>query len=132
MIIGLVLITKYIKQDLLMEAAELIRKLIDVLSQINQPQQTAVAPQSAKLTAVLAPEPTSDFPERDHTSDETGGIMVPPLQQKIELLKKVANVDSIYGDEEEQAEDELAIIKRNAGINPIVSMMTSDDTDIES
>jgi hypothetical protein len=115
-----------------MEAAELIRKLIDVLSQINQPQQTAVAPQSAKLTAVLAPEPTSDFPERDHTSDETGGIMVPPLQQKIELLKKVANVDSIYGDEEEQAEDELAIIKRNAGINPIVSMMTSDDTDIES
>lgn len=117
-----------------MEAAELIRKLIDVLSQINQPQQTAVAPQSAKLTAVLAPEPTSDFPERDHTSDETGGIMVPPLQQKIELLKKVAGVDSTFdnADDSEEPEDELAIIKRNAGIHPIVSMMTSDDTDIES
>ena len=112
-----------------MEAAELIRKLIDVLSQINEPEQQ---PNHAHLT-VVTPAPHSDFPERDHTSDETGGIMVPPLQQKIELLKKVANVDSIYGDDEEdQAEDELAIIKRNAGINPIVSMMTSDDTDIES
>jgi hypothetical protein len=112
-----------------MEAAELIRKLIDVLSQINEPEQQ---PNHAHLT-VVTPAPHSDFPERDHTNDETGGIMVPPLQQKIELLKKVANVDSIYGDdEEEQAEDELSIIRRNAGINPIVSMMTSDDTDIES
>ena len=111
-----------------MEAAELIRKLIDVLSQINEPEQQ---PNHAHLT-VVTPAPHSDFPERDHTNDETGGIMVPPLQQKIELLKKVANVDSIYGDEEEQAEDELSIIRRNAGIHPIVSMMTSDDTDIES
>jgi len=114
-----------------MEAAELIRKLIDVLSQINQPAQAA-APQGAKLTAVLAPQPTGDFPERDHTSDETGGVMVPPLQQKIELLKKVAGVDSMYDDSaEEQPEDELSIIKRNAGIHPIVAHIASDE-EIES
>ena len=113
-----------------MEAAELIRKLIDVLSQINEPEQQ---PNHAHLT-VVTPAPHSDFPERDHTNDETGGIMVPPLQQKIELLKKVAGVDSTFdnADDSEEPEDELAIIKRNAGINPIVSMMTSDDTDIES
>jgi hypothetical protein len=114
-----------------MQAAELIRKLIDVLSQINQPQQIA-APQGAHLTAVLAPQPTGDFPEDDHTSDETHGIMVPPLQQKIELLKKVAHVDSIYdNDSAEQPEDELSIIKRNAGIHPIVAHIASDE-EVES
>ena len=112
-----------------MEAAELIRKLIDVLSQINEPEQTAVAPQSTKLTAVLAPEPTSDFPERDHTSDETGGIMVPPLQQKMELLKKVAGVDSVFDNGEEAPSDELEVMKRNAGV-PTLTMIASEDNDI--
>jgi hypothetical protein len=118
-----------------MEAAELIRKLIDVLSQINQPEQPQ-QPNHAHLTIVANPEPQSDFPERDHTSDETGGVMVPPLQQKLELLKKVAGEESIFnqpGDEDvEGPEDELSIIKRNAGIHPIVTHMASEDTDIES
>ena len=113
-----------------MEAAELIRKLIDVLSQINQPEQPQ-QPNHAHLTIVTNPEPQSDFPERDHTSDETGGVMVPPLQQKIELLKKVAGVDSMYDNNEEDHEDELAIIKRNAGIHPIVAHIASDE-EIES
>jgi hypothetical protein len=130
MIIGLATITKYLKQDLPMEAAELIRKLIDVLTQINEPAQAA-APQGAKLTAVLAPQPTGDFPEDEHTNDETGGIMVPPLQQKMELLKKISGVDSIYDQgesSEESQEDELSIIKRNAGI-PMLTMVASEDND---
>ena len=114
-----------------MEAAELIRKLIDVLSQINQPEQPQ-QPNHAHLTIVANPEPQSDFPERDHTSDETGGVMVFPLQQNIELLKKVAGVDSMYDDNaEEQPEDELSIIKRNAGIHPIVANIASNE-EIES
>ena len=115
-----------------MEAAELIRKLIDVLSQINQPAQAA-APQGAKLTAVLAPQPTSDFPEDEHMDTSTGCVMVPPLQQKIELLKKVAGEESIFNQPgDEDVEDELSIIKRNAGIHPIVAHIASEDTDIES
>ena len=114
-----------------MEAAELIRKLIDVLSQINQPPQQTAAPQGAHLTAVLAPAPTGDFPEDEHTNDETGGIMVPPLQQKMELLKKISGVDNVYdhGDSSsESSEDELSIIKRNAGI-PMLTMVASEDND---
>jgi hypothetical protein len=110
-----------------MEAAELIRKLIDVLSQINQPAQVA-APQGAKLTAVLAPQPTGDFPEDEHTNDETSGVMVPPLQQKMELLKKMAGVDNVY----DQPEDELAIIKRNAGIPMMVSVASEDNDALEN
>lgn len=112
-----------------MEAAELIRKLIDVLTHINEPAQAA-APQGAKLTAVLAPVPTGDFPEDEHTNTETGGIMVPPLQQKIELLKKVAGVDSTFDNADQEQEDELSIIKRNAGIHPIVAQVASEDNDI--
>jgi hypothetical protein len=117
-----------------MEAAELIRKLIDVLSQINQPTQTTAAPQAAKLTAVLAPQLQSDFPEDEHTNDETGGIMVPPLQQKMELLKKISGVDSVYdqGDSVEEPEDELSIIKRNAGIPVMVSVASEDNDALEN
>jgi len=112
-----------------MEAAELIRKLIDVLTQINEPSSQQ-QPNHAQLVAVKAPE--NPFPEDEHTSDETGGVMVPPLQQKIELLKKVAGVDSMYDDNaEEQPDDELTIIKRNAGIHPIVAHIASDE-EIES
>lgn len=108
-----------------MEAAELIRKLIDVLSQINEPEQQ---PNHAHLT-VVTPAPHSDFPERDHTNDETGGIMVPPLQQKMELLKKVAGVDSVFDNGEEAPSDELEVMKRNAGV-PTLTMIASEDNDI--
>ena len=108
-----------------MEAAELIRKLIDVLSQINEPEQQ---PNHAHLT-VVTPAPQSDFPERDHTNDETGGIMGPPLQQKMELLKKVAGVDSVFDNGEEAPSDELEVMKRNAGV-PTLTMIASEDNDI--
>jgi hypothetical protein len=114
-----------------MDAAELIRKLIDVLSQINQQQQ----PNHAQLTVVAQPEPQNPFPEDEHTNDETGGVMVPPLQQKMELLKKMAGVDSVYdqGDNgEESPEDELSIIKRNAGIPIMVSVASEDNDALEN
>jgi hypothetical protein len=107
-----------------MDAAELIRKLIDVLSQINQPQQ----PNHAQLTVVAQPEPQNPFPENEHTNDETSGVMVPPLQQKMELLKKMAGVDSVY----DQPEDELAVIKRNAGIPMMVSVASEDNDALEN
>ena len=103
-----------------MDAAVLIRKLIDVLSTIQQPQ----AQQQAQLTPVQPPQ--DPFPEDGHTSTETGGVMVPPLQQKMELLKKVAGIDSVY--DQPESEDELAVIKRNAGI-PMMVQVASEDND---
>jgi len=66
-------------------------------------------------------------------SDETD-VMVPPLQQEIELMKKATNVDSVFddtekvkGEEPEQEavevgaangddDNELTILKKNAGL----------------
>ena len=59
--------------------------------------------------------------------------MVFPLQQKMEMLKKVAGEDSIYDDEAEQ-EDEplrnlepLSIAKKNAGLR-LRKALSTDDT----
>jgi hypothetical protein len=61
------------------------------------------------------PESVSDESPAQETT------MVPPLQQKIELLKKVANVESFYDDPENtKPSDELKRMQMNAGITPTV------------
>ena len=42
-------------------------------------------------------------------------VMVPPLQQQIELQKKSVGVNNVY-DEQDQETDELEVIKINAGV----------------
>ena len=45
--------------------------------------------------------------------------MIPPLQQKIELLKKVSNVESFYDDPDGTTpSEELKRMQMNAGIIP--------------
>ena len=63
-------------------------------------------------------------------------IFVPPLQLKLELLKKATDVENIYSDEEEEQQaansyDELDMIKRNAGINPVVLDALGDDEPLD-
>lgn len=65
-----------------MRAAEFLRKLADALAVIENDAE----------------------PE---TSTETD-VMVPPLQQKIEILKKSQGIDSIY-DGESQSDDAVVV-----------------------
>jgi hypothetical protein len=88
-------------------------------------------------------------PERDVQTNAEGqelarepdDLFVPPLQQKIELLKKAVGVENIY-DEDQQAraeeeaaakqvtpEDELARMKRAAGIPAaaVVQELSNDE-----
>jgi len=76
-----------------MKAAEILRKLADLVDVIDG----------------------SDAPE-EPTSDELG-VMVPPLQQKIEILKKSQGIDNVY----DSGSDDLEAIKRNAGIAVITA-----------
>jgi hypothetical protein len=43
--------------------------------------------------------------------------MVSPLQRKIELVKDLLGVDNAHDEQCADGEDELALIKRNAGID---------------
>ena len=47
----------------------------------------------------------------------------------MELLKKVAGVDSVFDNGEEAPSDELEVMKRNAGV-PTLTMIASEDNDI--
>ena len=77
-----------------MKIAELFKHMIDLLDQEEQAQSQS----------------------QETTSDELG-TMVPPLQQKIEILKKSQGIDNVY---DEQA-DELDQVKKNAGLAVITT-----------
>jgi hypothetical protein len=77
-----------------MKIAELFKHMIDLLDQEEQAQSQS----------------------QETTSDELG-TMVPPLQQKIEILKKSQGIDNVY---DEQAA-ELNQVKKNAGLAVITT-----------
>lgn len=82
----------------------------------------------------------------DKLAQQPDDIMVPPLQQKIELLKKAVGVENIYDEDQEQKaleekervtptpeeEDELEKIKRAAGIPVAAIAELSDDEPLDS
>ena len=70
----------------------------------------------------------------DNTNPET---MVSPLQQKLELLKKAAGVESMYdaagcGAGGSTEADELDAIKKNAGLRVITVNTAAEDNDFEA
>jgi hypothetical protein len=98
-----------------MKASEILRKLADLIDQnsggnFDEPSKMS---QDVEFTPV----------EVDNEDDTEVSVMIPPLQQKLELLKKVA------GPEDEES-NELEIMKRRAGINPYVVYTAGEDNDV--
>lgn len=106
-----------------MNIAEILRRLADTIDQQANPATSQFSPTAAG-TPVETPK------NQDAGADDE--IMVPPLQLKVELLKRAVGVDNIYdsarSDEVSGNEDELAAIKRIAGV-PVaaVSEMANDE-----
>jgi hypothetical protein len=102
-----------------MNTAAILRALADMIDKHSAPQQQE--PQQA----VLAPQPQEPTPEPELDK------FTPPLQQKMELLKKAVGVPSEFdgvGDEEGSGpEDEISIMRKNAGMNPVVASAATDD-----
>ena len=85
----------------------------------------------ANLVDTLEQDKTQDV-ENDSgfsaDSDQEQKPMLPPLQQKQELLKRAVEVDNVYDDEyadQVHPDSELNTIKKNAGL--MASVMHSDD-----
>jgi hypothetical protein len=57
--------------------------------------------------------------------EEDQPIMVPPLQAKLELLKKATGVENVY-----DGGDELDDIKKLTGIQAVVQHEASEDNDV--
>jgi hypothetical protein len=118
-----------------MRAQEFLRQIADMLDQKEggAKPQADVKPNRAVLTPVPKPEePECGCGGHDDDSAPEMNVdtMVPPLQQKIELLKKAVGVDSIFDTDEEP--DELDVIRSLAGMNPgaAAAFTAGEDNDI--
>lgn len=119
-----------------MKMSEILRKLADVADaqeDPGRPDEKIVNP--ARTLPVNAGMPVDTPDNQDQGQDDD--TMVPPLQLKLELLKRAVGVNNIYDDQREHEThdtdselDELEIIKKNAGILPqaaVINVMSDDE-----
>jgi len=100
-----------------MRLADIMRDIADLIDQ-KQGQGADLSQNSTQQRMTPA---EVDEPE---LVDEP--LMVPPLQQKHELLKKVAGVDNTYGnDDQPQQGDDLNRMRKMAGI-----VIAGDENDV--
>ncbi len=109
-----------------MRAAEILRKLADVIDQNSGDSRPGNSVPHAELEPV----------EVDNTDNTELSVQIPPLQAKIELMKKSMGMDNAYDDKEEcgcdgVVDDEVAQMKRAAGIPVIAVAELSDDEPFE-
>lgn len=95
-----------------MRAAEIIRALMDLVDGKKDGPEGNVAVDSTTKRMAPVTIDNENGAEKAGAMDNTDGqkLMVPPLQQKLDLLKKISDDD----DKEEQGEDELSRIKKLA------------------
>ena len=77
----------------------------------------------------------SDFQHDVNHDSESGdsdveltGVMIPPLQQKLEILKKTAGMDNAFDDH--GGEDELDDIKKLTGVKAVIGHVAGEDNDV--
>jgi hypothetical protein len=92
-----------------MKMADILRTLADKLDHISDDTSS-----QAELTPV----------NHETTDDTEVTVMVPPLQAKLEILKKSEGIPSVY---DEQGTDELETIKKNAGLSPCQQEAAEDN-----
>jgi hypothetical protein len=108
-----------------MKVQDFLRALIDKLDGATPASHQ---PNAAHLTIVTPAEP--EIHQDNNNPTMNVDTMVPPLQQKMELLKKAVGVDSVFDTDSEP--DELEVIKSLAGMNPgaAAAFTAGEDNDI--
>ena len=121
-----------------MKTSEILRNLADMIDAKEQAGQSIGAP--GRLSPKIQPkQPVSvDTPPEDTSglAQQPDDIFIPPLQLKIELLKKATGVENVYDDPENEQDpsysyDELDHIKRNAGISVVALDALGDDEPLD-
>jgi hypothetical protein len=108
-----------------MKLAEILRTLANTIDQYSQDGEQSASAQ------VVEPQADEEVVDSAGEAKQPDGVFIPPLQLKIELLKKAVNVDNVYDHTAEidaynrvqeipVKEDEIATLRRSAGINPAV------------
>jgi hypothetical protein len=122
-----------------MKISDIFRTLADAIDQEQDPGSPDPRLQNpAELVAVAAPGPHSEQVDAPQNQDAGADdeVYVPPLQLKLELLKRAVGVDNVYDDQradevEDSGTDALADLRRNAGLAAIVQSEAADDEPLE-
>jgi hypothetical protein len=114
-----------------MRAAEILRKLADIVD-ANEGNDTATDITNRPGTQSIEVDHPTDTSSIEAQAEVNTKSMVAPLQQKLDLMKKMAGVEGPCTScgcdpcECEEPEDEMSIMKRNAGI-PVFTIIAADE-----
>jgi len=96
-----------------MKISDLLRLLADQVDGVEDP-----------IISKATQDMDQDVVDPEDTDDAQ---YIPPLQAKMELLKKSEGMPNAYEEEGEEGDDELNHIKRNAGLNISSTKELADD-----
>jgi hypothetical protein len=123
-----------------MRFEEILRALADTIEQHGTGEDTVVQPDAA---VVVEPE-SGEVVNPNGEAEQPDGIMIPPLQLKLELLKRAVDVDNVYDHTAELdaydvaqempapiQEDEIVALRRAAGLNPAIIQELANDEPLD-
>ena len=108
-----------------MKMADVLRQLADKLDGIEggSSQGDNMGKQASDFQHSV-----DDGAESGDREVELTGVMIPPLQQKLEVLKKATGMDNAF--DNGQGSDELADIKKLTGIRAVIQQEAGEDNDV--
>ena len=107
-----------------MKMADILRNLADKLEKIEGNEEQQDRPENTGKTADEFQHDVDDGAESGDKDVEVG-TMMPPLQQKLEILKKSAGMDNAF-----DGSDELDDIKKLTGVKAVIQHIGGEDNDI--
>lgn len=108
-----------------MKMADVLRDLADKLDGIEGDTAQSDRPENTAKTGDDFQHDVDDGAESGDQEVDLTSVMIPPLQQKLEILKKSAGMDNAFDET-----DELDDIKKLTGIKAVVQHESSEDNDI--
>jgi len=107
-----------------MKMADILRDMADKLDQM---QGGGIGGDNMGKQASDFQHDVDDGAESGDQDVEVTGVMIPPLQQKLEILKKATGMDNAFDD---QGSDELGDIKKLTGIKAVIQHEAGEDNDV--
>lgn len=114
-----------------MKISDIFRQVADAIDQQETPGGADERLQNRAEMSAASAGLAVDNPENSDAGEEDE-VMVPPLQLKLELLKRAVGVDNVYDDQRADevtgnVGDPLDALRKNAGIQAAVTNEMADD-----
>ena len=110
-----------------MKMADILHKIADLLDQTEGGEESSDRPENTGKSGEDFQHDVQDGAESGDKDVDLTGVMIPPLQAKLEILKKATGMDNAFDSE---GSDELDDIKKLTGIKAVVQHEASEDNDI--